>query len=280
MLGLHLPLAFFSLCYTPVLALAQYGGYGQYRFDVYRRIQRQLDRHAGMIMVDATADSDIAVRQETRHIEKDSELWTLYILALTNTIHATVGGGGPGQTNTQPGHMGWIQWSAFDPILFLHHCMVDRTYTTQKGATINSTTTLAPFFGASGIFWDSDGVRGHTKLRYTYAERIGGVLHNNGTDSRLAQVSRVRQAVNRMRGSFSPASVFLRELRAHGIKEEPTIKQHFRSKKLPRSLLANKIFVTSSEGNRCRERAVHVRADKQALASTWSGKGRLELVIC
>ncbi|KAL1844252.1 hypothetical protein VTJ49DRAFT_2309 [Mycothermus thermophilus] len=214
------------------------------------------------------------------------------IEAIHDTVHAIVGGGGPGQTAAQPGHMGWIQWSAFDPIFFLHHCMVDRifaiwqalhpdswiepsvsllgTYTTQKGATINSTTALTPFFSANGTFWDSDGVRDHTKLGYTYAELVDGLPRNN-TSSRLAQVRCAKQAVNRMYGSFSPAAVFLRELRAHGIEDGPaTTTQHFRSKKLPRSLLTNKLFTTSSEVDRYREWTIHVRVGKQAVASTES----------
>jgi tyrosinase len=156
--------------------------------------------------------------------------------SLHDTIHSLVGGFGTSQSTTQPGHMAYIQWSAFDPIFFLHHCMVDRimalwqtihpdtwvptsqallnSYTTRRGQYIDATTPLTPFFSNSnGTFWTSDGVRDHTKFGYTYAELLRGP---SGTSSneKVARVNAAKQAVNRMYGSFSPASLFLKELRA------------------------------------------------------------------
>ncbi|KAK4128712.1 Di-copper centre-containing protein [Parathielavia appendiculata] len=201
--------------------------------------------------------------------------------SIHDTIHGLVGGFGPGQASSQAGHMGYLQWSAFDPIFFLHHTMVDRilaiwqtlhptawitpsrsltnSYTIRKGQVLSSNTALAPFFSHdNGSFWDSDGVRDHTKFGYTYAELLGPPTfsHNMAV---TAQVRTVRQAVNRMYGSFSPASLFLKELRASGFKTssgKATTGHNF-----SRSTMAGKIFV----GDRYHEWTANVGVGKQAL---------------
>ncbi|KAK4105553.1 Di-copper centre-containing protein [Parathielavia hyrcaniae] len=204
------------------------------------------------------------------------------IESIHDTIHGLVGGFGPGQASSQAGHMGYLQWSAFDPIFFLHHTMVDRilaiwqtlhptawvtpsrsltsSYTIRKGQVLSSNTALTPFFShENGSFWDSDGVRDHTKFGYTYAE----LLQRPSVSSNLAvtaQARTVKQAVNRMYGSFSPASVFLKELRASGFKKTSSGRAAT-GHNFPRSTVANKIFV----GDRYHEWTANVRVGKQAL---------------
>ncbi|KAK4034166.1 DNA-directed RNA polymerase I subunit RPA2 [Parachaetomium inaequale] len=209
------------------------------------------------------------------------------IESLHDTIHSLVGGLGPSQPAAQPGHMAYIQWSAFDPVFFLHHCTVDRilaiwqavhpttwvpssqallnSYTTRRGQPINASTALTPFFSDdNGTFWTSDSVRDHTKFGYTYAELLRGpsTTPSNNNMAVAAQVRTTKQAVNRMYGSFSPASLFLKELRAQGFKTshktaKPAAAPHY-------SLTESKIFA-GADGDRYHEWTAHVRVDKQAL---------------
>ncbi|KAH6853853.1 hypothetical protein B0I37DRAFT_440944 [Chaetomium sp. MPI-CAGE-AT-0009] len=210
--------------------------------------------------------------------------------SLHDTIHSLVGGFGHSQPATQPGHMGYIQWSAFDPVFFLHHCMVDRilalwqaihpnawvppsrallnSYTTRRGQPIDSNTALTPFFSHdNGTFWTSDGVRDHTKFGYTYAELLRGPSDTTSNNKAAqARVSSAKQAVNRLYGSFSPASLFLKELRAQGV-------GFAASHKAPHhSLMQSKIFVGGGggdddgrNGDSYREWTASVRISEQAL---------------
>ncbi|KAG7292970.1 hypothetical protein NEMBOFW57_003015 [Staphylotrichum longicolle] len=207
------------------------------------------------------------------------------IESLHDTIHSLVGGFGPGQPSSPAGHMAFIQWSAFDPIFFLHHCMVDRvlaiwqtlhpdswvtpsraltnSYTIRRGQTLSSTTSLAPFFSnENGSLWDSDGVRDHTKFGYTYAELVHNpkANQNDNQNNKMAQIRTAKQAVNRMYGSFSPASLFLKEIHEAGIKAGPNTPA--RNRKLPRSATATKLFV----GDHYHEWTANVRIAKQAVA--------------
>ncbi len=204
--------------------------------------------------------------------------------SLHDTIHSLVGGFGPGQPSSQAGHMAFIQWSAFDPIFFLHHCMVDRvlaiwqalhptewvtptraltnSYTIRRGQTVSSTTPLTPFFSnGNSTFWNSDGVRDHTKLGYTYAELERGPSGGANTkNNQLASLRNTKQAINRLYGSFSPASVFLRELRSSGIKassssDEPTKRTLFSA-----ATAASKLFV----GDHYHEWTANVRVSSRA----------------
>ncbi|EAQ93199.1 hypothetical protein CHGG_01434 [Chaetomium globosum CBS 148.51] len=208
--------------------------------------------------------------------------------SLHDTIHSLVGGFGTSQSTTQPGHMAYIQWSAFDPVFFLHHCMVDRilalwqtihpdtwvptsqallnSYTTRRGQYIDANTALTPFFSNSnGTFWTSDGVRDHTKFGYTYAELLRGPSGTAPSD-KVTRVNTAKQAVNRMYGSFSPASLFLKELRTQQGTGFAT------SHKAPHhSLLQSKIFVgadgstNSDSGDSYHEWIARVRVSEQAL---------------
>jgi tyrosinase len=220
------------------------------------------------------------------------------IESLHDTIHSLVGGFGPGQAVSQAGHMGYVQWSAFDPVFFLHHTMVDRvlaiwqalhptawvtpsralvnSYTIRRGQTVSSNTALAPFFSSvNGSFWDSDGVRDHTKFGYTYAELLQGpIITPNNVAVAAAQVRTAKQAVNRMYGSFSPANLFLKELRASGFKTSSSDKR-VKGGNVARSAMASKIFV----GDRYREWTANVYVGKQALAEDGVGASSVNFFL-
>ncbi|KAH8602664.1 hypothetical protein B0O99DRAFT_647536 [Bisporella sp. PMI_857] len=124
--------------------------------------------------------------------------------ALHDQVHGILGFGG---------HMSYVDYSAFDPIFFLHHAMLDRcfamwqilnptsyvmpqravqtTYTNSVGQEQTSSTPLTPFYDANGKFWTSDGVRDIQTFGYAYPETIG--------KSR----QRVTAAINRLYSSTS-----------------------------------------------------------------------------
>ncbi len=130
--------------------------------------------------------------------------------------------------------MTWIPFSSFDPIFFLHHCMVDRlfamwqvlypdtwveptpaamaSYTTAKGQIQDSKTALTPFFASTdGTFWTSDTVRDPTVFGYTYQEIAGySVTRRAGHTTARSQVI---AAINNLYGSYSPASLSISESR-------------------------------------------------------------------
>jgi tyrosinase len=203
--------------------------------------------------------------------------------------------------------MAYIQWSAFDPIFFLHHAMVDRvlaiwqalhpdawvvpsralvkSYTTREGQIQSGSTPLTPFFSnANGSFWTSDGVRDHTRFGYTYPELVGGTTSSGGTNAKA--VSRAAaQTVNRLYGSFSPASLFLKEMRGQGISKTHSSGGNRRSRTAsakageaertdeilglsPRasSSIEGKIF----KGDHYHEWIANVRFGKQALDGTFA----------
>jgi tyrosinase len=212
------------------------------------------------------------------------------IESLHDTIHSLTGGVGPGEPN--PGHMAFIQWSAFDPVFFLHHCMVDRilamwqalhpntwvspsralvrSYTTRQGQVQSASTALTPFFShENGTFWTSDAVRDHTVFGYTYPELVRGPSRSGDNVKALSRLS--KQAVNRLYGSFSPASLFIREMRAQGFKgSRPTTRASRgidSANRLPRSAaMEGKIF----SGDRYNEWIANVRVGKQALGGSFS----------
>lgn len=140
--------------------------------------------------------------------------------SLHDAIHGLTGGYG--------GHMSFIPFSAFDPIFFLHHAMVDRifamwqalypdswvepepavwgTFTVAPGSTVNSTTDLTPFYASSnGTFWNSDTARDPHTFGYTYAEVAGLDLSGKPIDSQ-AQAS-LRLIINRLYGQSSTPSL-------------------------------------------------------------------------
>lgn len=198
--------------------------------------------------------------------------------SLHDTIHNLAGGGGLGQPNVQGGHMSFIPYSAFDPIFFLHHCMVDRifamwqflypqawvtptaailnSYTTSRGQIQDSQTPLTPFFiNDQGDFWTSDGVRNFTRFGYTYTE-----LSTGPNNSMRAQAD-VKKAINHLYGLASPANLFLTELRSQGIRGNNRMRP-FEKRGNKAAAAAAVVF---NNGGLYREWIANIRVRKQAL---------------
>lgn len=158
--------------------------------------------------------------------------------SLHDNIHAMLGG--------QDGHMTIVPFSAFDPLFFLHHCMVDRilalwqvmyprswvipvvartnSYTTSVGQMLNSSSALTPFYASSnGTFWNSDMLRDPAKLGYTYPELEGISLSNMtsvsiGRPKVIAAITQLygTYSVNRLvTGSQGPGNIHTRRLGGH-----------------------------------------------------------------
>ncbi|KAI9048358.1 hypothetical protein LZ554_008150 [Drepanopeziza brunnea f. sp. 'monogermtubi'] len=104
--------------------------------------------------------------------------------SIHDQVHGLIGSGG---------HMTYINYSAFDPLFWLHHAMIDRvfamwqainpdsyvvpepaifnTFTASFGDTQDVNTPLTPFHkDLSGAFWTSDTVRTTEVFGYTYPE--------------------------------------------------------------------------------------------------------------
>ncbi|KAJ4297234.1 hypothetical protein N0V88_004152 [Collariella sp. IMI 366227] len=197
--------------------------------------------------------------------------------SIHDTIHTIIGG----IDSHAPGHMAYVPWSAFDPIFFLHHCMVDRvfaiwqalnpdawisptravlnSYTTYQGDMQTSNTPLTPFFSSdNGTFWTSDSVRDLTKFGYTYPELM------RSTSSARVKARTAKQAVNRLYGSFSPANLFLKGLHAQGSGQKSPGKVAARSDPVP--VREARIF----NGGHYHEWIVNVQVGKQALDGTFA----------
>ncbi|KAI5244883.1 Di-copper centre-containing protein [Aureobasidium subglaciale] len=129
--------------------------------------------------------------------------------SLHDGIHSSVGNNG---------HMTYLDYAAFDPVFWLHHVMVDRSFAlwqsihtdsyvqplaavgstfTYPAGTINDVNSpLTPFFkDTAGTNWTSADVRDTTKLGYTYPE-----LQNGAT------AASVRAAINRLYGKNAVAA--------------------------------------------------------------------------
>jgi tyrosinase len=138
------------------------------------------------------------------------------IESVHDQIHGLTGNGG---------HMGYIDYSAFDPLFFLHHTMIDRcfamwqvinpnsyvvpepatysTFTSSAGDTQDSTSPLTPFHAdASGKFWTSDSVRSAGAFGYAYPETANSTGVNVTTQ--------VIGAINKLYGSTSNTASKLR----------------------------------------------------------------------
>lgn len=105
--------------------------------------------------------------------------------SIHNQIHALVGA---------LGHMGFIPYSAFDPIFFMHHANVDRlmaifqainpssyvtplnnsygTFTESPGTVEDVNSALTPFRNGKGTFHTSTTVQNTRDLGYTYPEVV------------------------------------------------------------------------------------------------------------
>lgn len=211
---------------------------------------------------------------DTRHYDS--------LEALHDNVHAMLGG--------IDGHMTIVPFSAFDPLFFLHHCMVDRilalwqvfhpdawvtpdatrvnAYTTTVGQILDSSTPLTPFYASSnGSFWNSDMLRDPTSLGYTYAELADAGIHLSDRSSVLKGRSLVAAVVNQLYGRFSVNSLSIgSSKRADDLKSHPKHRQgdssaghKFRS---TTSLPVNKII---SEQGQYREWIANLRVKRQAL---------------
>lgn len=113
---------------------------------------------------------------------------------------------------------GQLEYSAFDPVFWLHHCNVDRllaiwqaiypnswiepaateveTATIKSGDILNGETPLKPFHkNAAGDFWTSTTSRDVAAFGYTYPEIQGGTPAST------------RQAVNALYGGSSAGKI-------------------------------------------------------------------------
>ncbi|GAB7366278.1 hypothetical protein MBLNU230_g7835t1 [Neophaeotheca triangularis] len=129
--------------------------------------------------------------------------------SLHDVIHGVTGGGG---------HMTYLDFSAYDPVFWLHHTMIDRvfalfqnlhsesyvdplpalqnTFTIPEGTILDVDTPLQPFHSdTDGNFYTSRTARRTDTFGYTYPE-----LANN------ANSSAVRSAINRLYGSSAGSS--------------------------------------------------------------------------
>lgn len=132
---------------------------------------------------------------------------------LHGSIHVAVGG--------TMGHMSQLQYSAFDPIFWLHHANVDRlfaiwqalnpnaydinkvetdgTFSIRGGTSVTPDTPLAPFNDASGRkFWTSNTSKKTESFNYAYPETQRWKF---STDS--LYITSVRQAVFSLYGGVS-----------------------------------------------------------------------------
>jgi tyrosinase len=134
------------------------------------------------------------------------------IESVHDQIHGLTGNGG---------HMTYIDYSAFDPLFWLHHAMVDRcfamwqvlnhnsyvapeparynTFTNSAGQTQDVNSPLTPFHkDMSGDFWSSEDVRGTETFGYSYPETANYAGGNS--------TSQVIEAINRLYGPIASAS--------------------------------------------------------------------------
>lgn len=204
--------------------------------------------------------------------------------ALHDNVHAMLGG--------TDGHMTIVPFSAFDPLFFLHHCMLDRifalwqvfhpdawveqdftvvnSYTTSVGQVLDSTSPLTPFYvDTNGTFWNSDMLRDPTNLGYTYAELSSAGIRLSNHSTIPAGRPEVVAVINQLYGKFS-----VHNLKAQASKrssEHPEPHPHNRQDSSPvghRYRSATSSPVTSkiiSEQGQYREWIANIRVKRQAL---------------
>ncbi|KAK0795438.1 hypothetical protein LTR02_007053 [Friedmanniomyces endolithicus] len=137
--------------------------------------------------------------------------------SLHDAIHSITGGSG---------HMTYLDYSAFDPLFWLHHVMIDRafalwqainndsyvepmatldqTYSFATGQVVNADSALEPFHSdAAGDFWTSTSARSIRTLGYTY------------TDLGDGSVPAVKAAVNTLYGNSAGSSALSRRGDSH-----------------------------------------------------------------
>jgi tyrosinase len=134
--------------------------------------------------------------------------------SLHDAIHSITGSNG---------HMTYLDYSAYDPIFFLHHAMIDRclalwqalntdswvqpmvaveqTYNIRLGSVIDENSPLEPFFSdQQRDYWTAASARDIETFGYTYPELAGH-----------ANQSAVREAINHLYGgSFASTGLVTR----------------------------------------------------------------------
>jgi tyrosinase len=195
------------------------------------------------------------------------------------------------------GHMSFIQFSAFDPIFFLHHAMVDRilamwqvlypeswvvpekvsqaSATTNEGQLIDNNWPLTPFFHSSARdFLTSSMVRDWTNFGYTYREVSGATMSEMLGDPEKAKTMRSQVAdwINQLYSAQSPSRFALEQI-------SPTIRRNQKLGGQRGQLTSDPKFSTVGEAqsithqrrrsvlrdNKYREWIVNIHVDKQEL---------------
>jgi tyrosinase len=147
------------------------------------------------------------------------------IESVHDQIHGLTGSGG---------HMTYIDYSAFDPVFWLHHAMIDRcfamwqilnpgsyvipepavynTFTNYAGQTQDVNSALTPFYKDTlGNFWTSDEVHSTETFGYAYTETA-----NSGSTNVTNQVI---TAINNL---YGPATTQSSKLRSRGSESNST----------------------------------------------------------
>lgn len=193
------------------------------------------------------------------------------------------------------GHMTIVPFSAFDPLFFLHHCMIDRiyalwqvlypdswitpevartnSYTTSVGDVLDASSPLTPFFSSSdGTFWNSDMLRDITSLGYTYPELVGISLSN--TSSVSAGRSKVVSSITQSYGTNSVNSMSHGSGRGKGKGKGKGTRQARQNgcetRKSTRSTASVAVEGIISASGSYREWEANVKVQKQALGGPFS----------
>ncbi|PVF95429.1 Di-copper centre-containing protein [Serendipita vermifera] len=140
--------------------------------------------------------------------------------SIHNSIHGLTG---------SSGHMGYVDYAAFDPVFWLHHCNVDRlltiwqalnpkawvvpranpagTFTEPRGTVENEQSPLTPFWKENGVFWTSATARDTRTFNYTYPE-----LAKWASLTPEEKSARLRTDVNTLYGKSAPFAALSPEL--------------------------------------------------------------------
>lgn len=203
--------------------------------------------------------------------------------SIHDNVHAMLGG--------SSGHMTIVPFSAFDPLFFLHHCMVDRiyalwqvlnpeswiapevartnSYTTSVGQVLDASSSLTPFYASSnGTFWNSDMLRDPTTLGYTYPEMAGISLSN--MSSVLAGRSRVVSSINQLYGRYSVSSLSQSSERTKDSQSHHSHNHSRRTKMRRQSSTSLPVDGIISAQGEYREWIANIRVQRQGLEGSFS----------
>ncbi|GKT48364.1 tyrosinase [Colletotrichum spaethianum] len=139
------------------------------------------------------------------------------------------------------GHLFYIQYSAFDPVFFLHHTMADRivamwqvlyprswvspqvamehSFTMPPGYVQDMFTELKPFYSdVNGTFWNSAMARDTLAFGYSYAETNSSPGNDPAEDR-----ARLIETINRLYGSSSPSGFAQKRRRSATMRDRGTL---------------------------------------------------------